>query len=80
MKTRRYGWLLLVAVLLMPLQGASAKKKVEKKMNDRELWCSVLYQMAAPVLSQMSEGKLQENMQVELSPTCLLYTSPSPRD
>lgn len=25
--------------------------------------------MAAPVLSNMSEGKLQENMLVELSPT-----------
>lgn len=29
----------------------------------------ILYQMAAPVLSNMSEGKLQENMLVELSPT-----------
>ena len=28
-----------------------------------------MYRMAAPVLSNMSEGKLQENMQLELSPT-----------
>lgn len=36
---------------------------------DRELWCDVMYRMAAPVLSNMSKGKLQQNMLVELSPT-----------
>lgn len=46
-----------------------AKKKTEKVKSDRELWAGILYQMAAPVLSNMSEGKLQENMLVELSPT-----------
>lgn len=45
------------------------KKKAEKVKSDRELWAGILYQMAAPVLSNMSEGKLQENMLVELSPT-----------
>lgn len=45
------------------------KKKTEKVKSDRELWAGILYQMAAPVLSNMSEGKLQENMLVELSPT-----------
>ena len=44
------------------------KKKAEKVKSDRELWAGILYQMAAPVLSNMSEGKLQENMLVELSP------------
>lgn len=62
-------WLLLIAVLLLPGQEVAAKKKKEKEVTDRELWCSVLYRMAAPVLSNMSEGKLQENMLVELSPT-----------
>lgn len=42
---------------------------MEKVKSDRELWAGILYQMAAPVLSNMSEGKLQENMLVELSPT-----------
>ena len=54
--------------MLVPL-NVSAKKKTEKVKSDRELWAGILYQMAAPVLSNMSEGKLQENMLVELSPT-----------
>lgn len=68
MKTRKYIGLLLVVLLLIPA-GLSAKKKTEKVQTDRELWSGVLYRMAAPVLSNMSEGKLQENMLVELSPT-----------
>ena len=62
-------------MLLIPAQDLSAKKKKQvKEPIDRELWTRVLYRMAAPVLSNMSEGKLQQNMLVELSP-CLLYTS-----
>lgn len=68
MKTTKTWWLLLVVALLLPA-NASAKKKTEKVKTERELWTGVLYQMAAPVLSQMSEGKLQDNMLVELSPT-----------
>ena len=68
MKTWKYLWLLLIVALLVPL-NVSAKKKTEKVKSDRELWAGVLYQMAVPVLSNMSEGKLQENMLVELSPT-----------
>lgn len=49
--------------------GNGCQEEKEKEVTDRELWAGVLYQMAAPVLSNMSEGKLQENMQVELSPT-----------
>ena len=69
MNTTKYIGLLLLAAFLLPVQNTSAKQKKEKEMTDRELWCGVLYQMAAPVLSSMSEGKLQENMLVELSPT-----------
>lgn len=68
MKTKQYLWLLLTIALLIPIQ-VSAKKKPEKVKTDRELWTGVLYQMAAPVLSSMSEGRLQEDMLVELSPT-----------
>lgn len=67
MKIRKQVWLLVIVALLLPLQISTAKKK--KETNDRELWAGVLYRMAAPVLSSMSEGKLQENMQPELSPT-----------
>ena len=68
MKTWKYLWLLLIVALLVPL-NVSAKKKTAKVQYARELWAGILYQMAAPVLSNMSEGKLQENMLVELSPT-----------
>lgn len=68
MKTKKCLWLLLVAALLLPVNVA-AKGKTEKAKSDRELWTEILYRMAEPVLSNMSEGKLQENMLVELSPT-----------
>ncbi len=67
MKTRRYIWILFALLLLLPAQDLVAKRK--KEVTERELWCDILYRMAAPVLSNMSEGKLQENMLVELSPT-----------
>lgn len=66
MKMMRTLALLFVAVLLMP-PPVEAKRK--KEMDDRTYWCNLLYRIAAPILSNMSEGKLQENMLVELSPT-----------
>lgn len=36
---------------------------------DRAYWSNLLYRMAAPVLSNMAEGKLQQQMEVEVSPT-----------
>lgn len=64
---KRQNWLLLFMLLLIPAESILAKKKTEK--NDREIWCEVMYRMAAPVLSNMSEGLLKQNMLVELSPT-----------
>lgn len=60
--------LLLIAVILTS-QMADAKKKKEKETDDRTYWSNLLYDIAAPILSNMSEGKLQQNMLVELSPT-----------
>lgn len=40
----------------------------QKEPSDRQYWCNLLYKMAEPVLSNMSEGKLKQNMQLELSP------------
>lgn len=64
--------LLLLLALLLPLV-ANAKKKTEPK-TDREVWVDIMYQMAEPVLRNMAEGKLQQNMTLEnggleLSPT-----------
>ena len=64
---KRQNWLLLFMLLLIPAESILAKKKTEK--NDREIWCEVMYRMAAPVLGNLSEGLLKQNMLVELSPT-----------
>ena len=60
---KRLHWILLLMILLIPTESISAKKKTEK--SDREIWCDVMYRMAAPVLSNMSEGLLKQNMLVE---------------
>lgn len=39
------------------------------KNNERAYWCNLMYKIAAPVLSNMSEGKLRKNMLVEISPS-----------
>lgn len=42
---------------------------LEKESNaDRKYWTDLAYQIACPVLSNMSQGKLKENMLVEVSP------------
>lgn len=37
--------------------------------EDRAFWCNTLYKIAAPILCDMSEGKLITNMPIEYSPT-----------
>ena len=67
---RLFIGLLTAIIVLLPCREISAKQKKEvKEVPDREVWCDVMYRMAAPVLSNMSRGELQKNMQVELSPT-----------
>lgn len=56
-------------ILFLFFSADLCAKHKTKKMADREIWCDVMYRMAAPVLSNISEGKLQKNMQLELSPT-----------
>lgn len=46
----------------------NAKKKEPVEKSDREKWVEVCYQIAAPVLENMSKGELRKNMQLELSP------------
>jgi len=58
-----------IVLLALPLMGLQAKKKQQAQPSDREYWCSLAYKMAEPVLSNMSRGELQKNMQLELSPS-----------
>ncbi len=68
MNTRRITTIALAIMLALPLASAWAKKKAAPQ-TDREYWCSLAYRMAEPVLSNMSRGELQKNMELELSPT-----------
>ncbi len=60
--------IILCAALLIPA-GAYAKGKKEKETGDRAYWTALLCKIAEPVLANMSEGKLQQNMLVEVSPS-----------
>lgn len=59
----------LILSLFMPICMMADEKKATVGESDRKVWCDILYRMAEPVLKNMSEGKLQQNMQLELSPT-----------
>jgi len=52
--------------------GLSAKtiepKTIKQNPNSRAYWAETLYKIASPVLTQMSQGKLKQNMPVELPP------------
>ena len=64
-------WSILLFIMLLSISPTlmAKKKTTPKAATDREVWCDVMYRMAAPVLSNMSQGQLQQNMMVELSPT-----------
>ena len=51
-------------------------KKQNLEQNDRAYWCSLLYRISEPVLSNMSKGELRKNMTVELSPSWLKGRAP----
>lgn len=67
MKKRCIVLVLLAALFVLPAEAA--RKSRVKEVDDRTYWCNLLYKIASPILSNMSEGKLQENMVVEVSPT-----------
>ena len=62
---------LLMSVPAAAISGDKPKtgEYLPETLTDREKWCDALYTMAEPVLSLMSEGRLQEKMLVETSPT-----------
>ncbi len=59
---------LATILLFLPVLPVESKKKKEKEPTDREYWCNLMYRIAAPVLSNMSEGKLRQEMLIEVSP------------
>lgn len=61
---------IIIALLLaMAVIPATAKRKAQpRQQTDREKWVELAYNIAAPVLENMSKGELQKNMDLELSP------------
>lgn len=57
---------MIALLLLIACSGAVAK---QPKQSDREYWTSQAYKMAQPVLENMAQGKLQQNMLTEFSPS-----------
>ena len=57
---------MIALLLLLMCSGAVAK---HPKQSDREYWTSQAYKMAQPVLENMAQGKLQQNMLTEFSPS-----------
>lgn len=60
-------YLVVVLAIMLSSQSVSAKRKVQQ--TDREYWCSQAWKMAKPVLENMAHGTLQENMEMEFSPS-----------
>ena len=62
---------LLIVLFTIPVLSFAQKNSRNdeaKPTSDRAYWVDMLYRIAQPVLSQMAEGKLQQNMTLELSP------------
>lgn len=60
---------IIVSLLLCAPLVYAQKKKENKQQTDREYWVEMAYQLAEPVLKNMSRGELKKNMQIEVSPT-----------
>lgn len=70
---KKSSLVLLILCIILPAAVHASKRQPKKELNktisDRQYWADLLYKISAPVLSNMSKGELQKNMQVELSPS-----------
>ena len=72
MKRVNYLLLLIIAALLLPAASVQAKNKKEKATQevttgaqDREQWVKWLWKIAYPVVHNLAEGTLHQNMPIE---------------
>lgn len=61
--------LIAIVFIFSGLLVNAQKTKKSQTIGDRTYWTNLAYQMAMPVLSNMSRGELVKNMTVELSPS-----------
>lgn len=63
------AFLLAACEYVRYLESSDIENEKNFSQSDRKFWAQTLYNIAEPVLSNMSEGRLQQTMQVETSPT-----------
>ena len=66
MKYRRMFLVCLLTVFGSTLLQAKKKEPVQ---SDRQYWCTLAWKIAQPVLENMAQGTLRQNMQTEFSPS-----------
>lgn len=54
---------------LASTMSAANNLETESGSKDRQAWCELCYRIAKPILQPMSQGKLQQQFNLELSPT-----------
>lgn len=73
MSKQKFFAVLSLCLFLCGSVAAKSKKQPENPLgdgpSDRAYWVELAYTMAAPVLENMANGTLQQNMKLELSPT-----------
>lgn len=73
MKRFNYLILLLIAAMLLPASSMQAKSKKEKSAKeqvttgaqDRETWVKLLWKISYPVIHNLAENTLRQNMPIE---------------
>lgn len=64
--------LIFIYFLLLPgmiySQKTKTSSKIEMIKNDRDFWIETLYKIASPVVFNLADGTLKQNMPVELAP------------
>ncbi|MDR0331953.1 MAG: DUF2264 domain-containing protein [Dysgonamonadaceae bacterium] len=69
MRSNIYKLLSITLCLTFSINLFPQEIKNHEQFDDRAYWVDLAYQMAAPVLSNMSKGELRKNMPIEYSPT-----------
>ena len=68
MKTK-FLWVLLCGAFLLQSVDVCAQRKKEKKADDRTEWVKWLWKISYPMVHELAQGKLSENMPLEVPPS-----------
>lgn len=68
MKTK-FLWVLLCGAFLLQSVDVCAQRKKEKKADDRTEWVKWLWKISYPMVHELAQGKLSENMPLEIPPS-----------